>query len=236
MNLNSKKDIVFLVLAGFFITNAIIAEMIGGKLIQFFGIFTQSIGIVLWPVVFIITDLVNEYYGKNGVKKLSIITVALISFTFVVLYICMHLKATSFSPVDDQTFNKVFGQSLYIIVGSVIAFFISQLVDSSIFWMLRDKTGSKMIWLRATGSTVISQLVDTFVVQYIGFVVPGKWTLNELMVNGSWGYLFKLMIAVALIPLIYLGHYLIDRYIGDKQSHDMIKHSAEEALHHKVNE
>ncbi len=236
MNLNSKKDTVFLILAGFFVCNAIIAEMIGGKLIQFFGIFTQSIGIVLWPVVFIITDLVNEYYGKGGVKKLSFITVGLIAFTFVVLYICMQLKATSFSPVDDNTFNKVFGQSLYIIVGSIVAFFLSQLVDSSVFWMLRDKTGSRMIWLRATGSTVISQLVDTFVVQYIGFVVPGKWALNEFFVNASWGYLFKLLLAFALIPLIYLFHYLIDKYMGDKQSHDMIKHSAEEALHHQVND
>ena len=93
-----------------------------------------------------------------------------------------------------------------------------------------------MLWLRATGSTVISQLVDTFVIQFVGFVVPGKWTMNEFVVNASWGYLFKLLVALALIPLIYLGHYLIDKYIGEKQSHDTIKHTAEVSLDHKVDD
>jgi uncharacterized integral membrane protein (TIGR00697 family) len=236
MNLKSKKDIVFLTLAGFFVCNAIIAEMIGGKLINFFGIFTQSVGIILWPVVFVITDLVNEYYGKDGVKKLSLITVGLISYTFIILFICINLTATNFSPVSDENFHKVFGQSMYIIVGSIAAFLISQLVDSSVFWILRNRTGHKMLWLRSTGSTVISQLVDTFVVQFVGFVVPGKWTMGEFTINASWGYFFKLLVALAMIPLIYLGHYWIDRYIGEKLSHDTIKHSAEASLEHKVDD
>ncbi|MGZ3942842.1 MAG: VUT family protein, partial [Bacteroidia bacterium] len=101
MNLSNKKDVVFLVLAGFFITNAIVAELIGGKLVMFFSTFTQSIGIVMWPVVFIVTDLVNEYYGRSGVRKLSMITVALIAFTFLYLFICMQIPAVSFSPVSD---------------------------------------------------------------------------------------------------------------------------------------
>ena len=70
-----------------------------------------------------------------------------------------------------------------------------------------------MIWLRATGSTVVSQLVDTFIVQYIAFVLPGKWTTNEFIHNASWGYSFKLLIAVCLIPLIYVGHFLINKYL-----------------------
>mgnify|MGYP003578042865 CR=1 FL=1 len=216
MDLKNKKDVVFLILAGFFKTNALVAELIGGKLIQFFGLFTQSIGIILWPVVFILTDLINEYFGKDGVKKLTYITMGLISFTFIVITIALNIHATSFSPVSDNAFKEVFGQSQWIIVASVIAFVISQLVDVYMFWFFKRITGEKHIWLRSTGSTVISQLVDTFVVQFIAFVIPGKWTLDEFFVNASWGYSFKLMIAVALIPVIYIGHYLIGKYIHKK--------------------
>lgn len=213
MNLKSKKDIVFLVLAGFFITNAIVAELIGGKLVQFFGIFVQSIGIILWPVIFLLTDLINEYFGKDGVKKLTYITMALISFTFILLSIAINIPATSFSPVSDGAFKTVFGQSQWIIVGSIIAFLLSQLVDVYVFWFFKSMTGNKHIWLRATGSTMVSQLVDTFVVQYIAFVLPGKWAFDEFVTNACWGYSFKLLVALALIPIIYIGHYAIGKYI-----------------------
>ena len=236
MNLNNRKDIVFLVLAGFFITNAIVAELIGGKLVMFFGTFTQSVGIVLWPVVFILTDIVNEFYGQSGVRKLSYITLCLIAFTFLYLFVCMQIPATNFSPVSDDSFKKVFGQSMYIIFGSMVAFLVSQLVDSGIFWMLRNRTGKKMIWLRSTGSTVVSQLVDTFIVQFMAFVIPGWWTMEEFMHNASYGYVFKLLVAVSVIPVIYLVHYLIDKYLGDEVSHNMIKHTAEVNLHHKIEE
>jgi uncharacterized integral membrane protein (TIGR00697 family) len=213
VDLKSRKDIVFLVLAGFFITNAIVAELIGGKLVQFFGLFTQSIGIILWPVIFLLTDLINEYYGKDGVKKLTYITVGLISFTFIVLSVALSIPATSFSPVSDSVFDTIFGQSQWIIVGSIIAFLLSQLVDVYVFWMFKKVTGDKHIWLRATGSTMVSQLIDTFVVQFIAFVLPGKWPFSEFLTNASWGYAFKLLVALALIPMIYLGHYVIGKYL-----------------------
>ncbi len=216
MNLTNRKDIVFLVLAGFFITNAIVAELIGGKLVQFFGLFTQSIGIILWPVIFVLTDLINEYYGKDGVRKLTYITVGLISFTFIILTIALNIEATSFSPVSDNVFRTVFGQSQWIIVGSIIAFLLSQLVDVYVFWLFKKVTGNRHIWLRATGSTMVSQLIDTFVVQFIAFVLPGKWAFDEFLRNASWGYGFKLLVALALIPLIYIGHFLIGKYLNQK--------------------
>lgn len=234
MNLNNRKDLVFLILAGFFITNAIVAELIGGKLVMFFDTFVQSIGIVMWPVVFVITDLVNEYYGRSGVRKLSFITVALISFTFIYLFICMQVPAVAFSPVSDENFKKVFGQSMYIMIGSICAFIVSQLVDSGVFWLLREKTGKKMIWLRSTGSTVVSQLVDTFIVQFIAFVIPGVWTMEMFLKNASYGYLFKLLLSFAVIPVIYLVHFWIDKYLGEQTSKEMIQHTAEKALHHEV--
>jgi queuosine precursor transporter len=219
MDFNKRKDLVFIILAGFFITNAIVAELIGGKLVQFFGLFTQSLGIILWPVVFILTDLINEHYGKQGVRKLTYITVGLIIYTFILISIGLSIKAVSFSPVSDENFTIVFGQSQWIIVGSVIAFLLSQLVDVSVFWMFRNKTGGKLIWLRATGSTAVSQLIDTFVVQFIAFVLPGKWAMNEFLRNASWGYCFKLLVALCLIPFIYLGHYAIKRFM-DKEKYN----------------
>ncbi len=133
MNFSNRKDLVFLILAGFFVTNTIVAELIGGKLVQFFGLFTQSLGIILWPVVFVLTDLINEHYGKQGVRKLTYITVGLIIYTFLLLSAGMKLPAVSFSPVDDETFNRVFGQSQWIIIGSVVAFLLAQLMDVYVF-------------------------------------------------------------------------------------------------------
>jgi uncharacterized integral membrane protein (TIGR00697 family) len=218
VDLKSRKDIVFLTLAGFFITNAIVAELIGGKLVQFFGLFTQSIGIILWPVIFLLTDLINEYYGKDGVKKLTYITVVLISFTFILLTVALNMEATSFSPVSDSVFRTVFGQSQWIIVGSIVAFLFSQLIDVYVFLAFKKVTGHKHIWLRATGSTMVSQLVDTFVVQFIAFVLPGKWAFSDFLVNASWGYVFKLLVALTLIPLIYVGHYFIGKYLKKDDS------------------
>ena len=214
MDFKKRKDLVFIILAGFFVTNTIVAELIGWKLVQFFGLFTQSIGIILWPFVFLLTDIINENYGKQGVRRLTYITVALIIYTFILLAFALNINAVSFSPVNNEQFKAAFGQSQWIIVGSVIAFLLSQLIDVYVFWLFRNKTGSKLIWLRATGSTVVSQLIDTFVVQFIAFVLPGKWGFGEYLKNATWGYLFKLLVALCLIPLIYLGHNAVNKFIA----------------------
>lgn len=232
----SKREFVFILLAGIFITNAIVAELIGSKLIQI-GPFVMSIGIIPWPIVFLTTDLINEYYGKTGVKRLSLITASLIAYAFIILFVAIEVPAAKgISAVTDEQFYAVFGQSLWIIAGSIVAFISSQFIDVFIFWLLRNKTGGKMIWLRSTGSTVVSQLVDTFVVLGIAFWLPGKMTTEVFLNAALTGYTFKLIIAIVLTPVIYIGHSLIDKYIGDKEAHDSIKHSAEESLEHKVEE
>ena len=220
-----KRELVFLVLAGFFVTNAIIAELIGGKLFAF-GPFTMSLGILPWPIVFLATDLVNEYFGKQGVKKLTLMTVGLIIYSFVILFLGIQIPAVGFSPVGDEAFQIVFGQSLWIIVGSLIAFLISQFVDVFVFWMVRMQTNGKLLWLRATGSTAISQLIDTFIVLGIAFYLPGKLKLNEFIVTAFSNYSYKLVIAIALTPLIYLGHGLIDRYLGRDEAEALIKEAS----------
>jgi uncharacterized integral membrane protein (TIGR00697 family) len=211
--LQSKKETVYIILAGIFITNAIVAELIGGKLIQV-GPYLMSVGILPWPIVFVTTDLINEYFGEKGVKKLSLITACLIAYTFVIIYMAMQIPAVAGDGlVSDNQFNGVFGQSLWIIVGSITAFIVSQLIDVTIFHFLKNKTGNKMIWLRSTGSTVISQLFDSFIVLGIAFWMTGKMTTEVFIASAFTGYFVKLIISIALTPLIYLGHSIIEKYL-----------------------
>jgi uncharacterized integral membrane protein (TIGR00697 family) len=213
----TKKEIIFVILAGIFITNAVVAELIGGKLIQI-GPFVMSIGILPWPIVFLTTDLINEYFGEKGVRKLSIITACLIAYAFIVLLVAISIPAAKgISPVNDEQFKAVFGQSMWIIVGSIIAFMVSQLIDVTVFWYFKNKTGDRKIWLRTTGSTVISQLFDSFIVLGIAFWLPGKINFETFLSSAITGYTFKLSIAVLLTPLIYLGHHLIRKYLADEK-------------------
>ncbi|MBX9887956.1 MAG: queuosine precursor transporter [Flavobacteriaceae bacterium] len=214
--LQSKKETVYIILAGIFITNAVVAELIGGKLIQV-GPYLMSVGILPWPIVFVTTDLINEYFGEKGVKKLSLITACLIAYTFIIIYAAMQIPAVAGDGlVSDNQFNGVFGQSLWIIVGSITAFMVSQLIDVTIFHFLKNKTGNKMIWLRSTGSTVISQLFDSFIVLGIAFWMTGKMTTEVFIASAFTGYFVKLIIAIALTPLIYLGHSIIEKYLRNE--------------------
>lgn len=209
----SRKETVYVVLAGIFITNAIVAELIGGKLIDV-GPAVMSIGIMPWPIVFITTDLINEYFGKKGVRRLSFITAGLIAYTFLVLFFAMKIPSTSISTVSTEQFNSVFGQSQLIIIGSITAFLVSQLIDVSIFHFFKRKTDGKKIWLRSTGSTVISQLFDSFIVLGIAFWLPGIINTKTFFLSAMTGYSVKLAIAVLMTPMIYLGHNLINKYIA----------------------
>jgi hypothetical protein len=213
----NRKDIVYIVLAGIFITNAIVAELIGGKLI-YVGSYVMSVGILPWPIVFITTDLINEYFGDKGVKKLSLITACLIAYAFVILYGALQIPAVQGAGlVTDDQFNGVFGQSLWIIVGSITAFLVSQLIDVTAFHFFKNKTGNKMIWLRSTGSTVISQLFDSFIVLGIAFWLTGKMSTEVYITSAFTGYFVKLILAVVLTPFIYLGHSIIQKYLKNSK-------------------
>jgi queuosine precursor transporter len=215
--LQTRKDTVYVILAGIFITNAVVAELIGGKLIHV-GSYVMSVGILPWPVVFITTDLINEYFGEKGVRKLSVITTVLIAYCFVLLYFAMRIPAVTGMGTTDEQFNGVFGQSLWIIVGSITAFVVSQLIDVTIFHLVKNRTGKKMIWLRSTGSTVISQFFDSFIVLGIAFYATGIMDTETYISSGLTGYLVKLGQAVILTPIIYLGHSLIEKYIANDKT------------------
>jgi len=225
MTFKSKRETLYLILAMFFVTNAIVAEMIGGKLIDIHLLgfsFKFSIGILPWPIVFLSTDLINEYFGKQGVRKLSVITSCMILYAFLVLFFAMGVPAASFSPVQDDAFRNVFGQSMWIIAGSITAFLVSQIIDVMVFWFFKSRTGNKMLWLRATGSTVVSQLIDSFIVLGIGFLLPGKISLDNYINVGLTNYSGKLIIAILLTPFIYIIHFLIDKFILNEEKNQLI--------------
>jgi uncharacterized integral membrane protein (TIGR00697 family) len=247
--LEQKRNRLFIILCGIFITNAILAEIIGGKLFSFersIGVapanldimgfsmsFNLTAGVLIWPVVFITTDLINEYFGKPGVKRISYFTVILISYVFVIIFLAIQLHPADFwsTAKDGQgntfsvndAFGIIFGQGLRIIIGSIVAFLIGQLVDVYIFQKLKKFTGSKMLWLRATGSTLVSQLIDSYVVLFIAFY--GTFTTENIIAIGITNYLYKFIVAIALTPVIYFGHAIIDKYLG-KENAEMISTAA----------
>ncbi len=230
VGIQTRRDIVYLALAGFFVTNAILGELTGGKLFTL-GPFTLSIGVIPWPVVFIATDLINEYFGRAGVRRLTLMTIALIVYAFIVLFLAIQVPAASFSPVNDAQFQAVIGQSLWIIVGSVIAFGVSQLVDVFIFWLVRHKTGGRFLWMRATGSTVISQLIDSVVIIGVAFWLPGKIQAAEFFTVAASNYSFKLIVALAITPLLYAGHAAIEAFLGTEEARQLIEQSAKASEH-----
>ena len=229
---NNRRQWLFVFLVGLFVTNAITAELISNKLIEIpltfsvgdsiFGPFVTIVGVLPWPVVFILTDLLNEFYGEKAVRRISWITAILIAYCFLIVTLALHLPAKEIpgsSLATDAEFTKVFGQAQMVIVGSIAAFLFSQLMDATIFHWIKNKTGNRFIWLRSTGSTVISQLVDTIVVLYVGFVLPGTLSFNDFLKIAPTNYFLKLLIAIGLTPLIYLGHYLVKRYLKIEKTH-----------------
>jgi uncharacterized integral membrane protein (TIGR00697 family) len=209
-----RRETAFLILSAIFLAHALLGELIGGKLIVVGGR-TLSIGVIPWPIVFVVTDLINEYYGPRAVRRLTLISIGLIAYTFVLLFICMNVKAASFSPVSDSAFRAVFGQSLWIIIGSIIAFAISQIVDAAVFVFVRSRTRSRHLWARSVGSTIVSQIVDTYIINAIAFGIPGKLTMGQIINLSTTNYGYKLLIALATIPVIYLGHEMASRYFGE---------------------
>jgi len=253
-----KRTNLFLVLSGIFLTNAIVAEILGVKIfsaestfglqpvnINLFGSFVLNFnltaGAVIWPAVFITTDIINEYFGKQGVRKISFLTAFLILFVFFVIYVVTLLPPADFwidiNKTDsegnafniDYAYKTIFRQGLGIIIGSLTAFLLGQFLDVYIFQKLRRFTGSKMIWLRATGSTLVSQFIDSFVVLVIAFYIWGNWSLSQVIAVGIINYIYKFSVAILLTPLIYLGHYLIDMYLGEELAVQMTDEATAES-------
>jgi uncharacterized integral membrane protein (TIGR00697 family) len=249
--LNNKGTRLFIVLAGIFVTNTLIAEVIGVKIfsledtmgvpranINLFGSsfsFHLTAGVLLWPVVFVMTDIINEYYGPKGVRFLSYLTIGLVGFSFIAYNAAIALAPSEYFSIGnninkpDDAFRGIFGQGLWIIIGSMVAFLVGQILDVVVFHRIKKMTGEKNMWLRATGSTLVSQLIDSFVVIFIAFYLGKRiqtgqgdpWSLQQVMVTGTGNYMYKFVIALAMTPVIYVVHYAIERYLGKSTATDM---------------
>jgi uncharacterized integral membrane protein (TIGR00697 family) len=238
--LSSRQARLFIALAGLLITNALIAEFIGVKIFALedtlgmapfdWRLFGQSgslsftAGVMLWPIVFIMTDIINEHFGVRGVRLISWLAVGFIGYAFLFAYLAIALAPATWwitigadrgVPDMQAAFASIFGQGLWTIAGSITAFLVGQLIDVAVFQRIRRATGERLIWLRATGSTAVSQLVDSFIVLYIAFVLgPQQWPIPLFLAVGTVNYLYKLSMAIALIPLLYVGRRLIRAYLG----------------------
>jgi queuosine precursor transporter len=256
---NNKAARLFLGLGGFFIANALIAEFIGVKIFSLertlgfsplnwtlFGTgglaFNLTAGVLLWPVVFVMTDIINEYFGRKGVRFLSFMAAILILYAFLIVFLGIRVVPADFWPSShirpdwpearqldlrskvgdyNMAFALVFGQGLWIIGGSLVAFLIGQFVDVFTFHHIKRWTGERMIWLRATGSTVISQFIDSFVVLFIAFYLGAGWDIRLVLAIGVVNYLYKFAMAVLLTPLLYAAHAVIDRYLGEELASEL---------------
>ena len=250
----SKENRLFLVLACFFVGNTLIAEIIGPKMFSLeatlgyepvgwtlFGIedlsFNFSAGSILWPIVFIMTDVINEYFVNRGVRFLTYIAIAVISYAFFMLLMTTKTAPAQFwldinadiKPDINTAFNRIFTTGMLIIVGSLTAFFVSQMLDAYIFQRFKKATGDKLVWLRATGSTVISQLFDSFIILvivfYIGADPAHRWSWSQIAAIGLMGYLYKVVTAIVLTPMLYVVHSIIGNYLG-KDLTEKLKHQA----------
>lgn len=243
--LHDKATRLFILLGCFFAANALLAEMIGVKLFQLesaLGLpladfqllgqehlsFVLSVGVLPWPLVFILTDVVNDYYGVRGVRFLTLTTAGLLVFGFLVMYAAIHLppdggwwlrSGTAQGVPDMQAaFSSIFGQGMNIIVGSLLAFVVGQLVDAVVFRGLKRASGSRHIWLRATGSTVVSQLIDSVVVTYVAFWVFKGMPFAQCTAMVLTAYSYKFIVAVLATPLVYLAHAGVERYLGRERA------------------
>lgn len=254
MSFKTKESRLLLILASFFIANAILAEFIGVKIftvegslgipkfdINMFGVpnlsFNMSAGVVTWPLIFIMTDIINEYFGVKQVRFLSILAAILIAYAFMVVGFAMDLVPSDFwisQTVKGETinmdlaFNSIFGQGMWIIAGSIIAFLIGQMADVIIFHRIKKSTGERLLWLRATGSTLASQFIDSFVVIFIAFYINPNydWSWQMVAAIGLVNYTYKFLVAILMTPLLYGIHSIIDKYLGKDLSDKLISEAA----------
>jgi uncharacterized integral membrane protein (TIGR00697 family) len=246
-----RKTKLFILLGSFFLTNAIVAEFIGSKIFSmelsfgfnqvdwsFFGVehlsFDMTCGVILWPFVFILTDIINEYFGKDGVKRLSYIAAGMITYAFIVVFLAIQSVPAPWwigsgieNGVNNMQFayNKVFGQGLWIIIGSLVAFLFGQFVDVYVFHWIKKASGDRFLWLRSTGSTLVSQFIDSFIVLFIAFKIGSNWSFEKVLAIGLMNYIFKFIVAILLTPLLYLLHKRIDIYLGKDKAEQMIRQS-----------
>lgn len=233
----SRPQKLFVVCAAVFLTALVVAEATASKFFtafdlsspisilgQEFNSVIMTAGVIAFPITFIVTDLMNEYFGKKGIRFVTLVGMVMIIFEFALLQIAMAVPTASISPVPDEAFNTVFGASGRVIFGSLVAYLIGQLADITLFHWLRGLTKGKHLWLRATGSTFGSQFLDTFIVLLVAFA--GQLSFQEIIAITLFNYSYKFIIAIVITPVIYAAHWAMDRYLGKEQAAELLEQAA----------
>jgi len=233
----STPQQIYLWLSALFVAALLVADVLGVKLFRIplgfsFGVpwqdapidaVTHTCGMLTFPVTFLLTDLVNEFYGNKAARRLVWIGFAAAGFAFLVMNIALAMPHWDVPfNINQKSFEDVFSSSRIMYVASLTAFLIGSLSDIALFGWLKRITGGKRVWLRATGSTVISQAIDSFIVTWLAFSV-GRTLLasdvpampmDEVLKTAATGYLLKFVIAILLTPVIYLGRWVMARRFG----------------------
>lgn len=212
---------LFLVLTAVFTTCLIVGDVIGGKLIELpmpGWVAVITVGMIPFPVTFVLTDLLNEFYGSKAARFATYIAFgcAVLTYAFIVIGgaipIAEFTRDEDWQGVTDEAFANVFLGSQRMIAASLTAYMVSQLVDIGAFAALKKATGGKLLWLRATGSTLISQGIDTVTINLVAWT--GVLRFDQILNVMASSYGVKFLIAVGLTPLIYAGRVVFQRFFG----------------------
>lgn len=205
--LKKRAEKAYMILAAIFLSALVASNLIFQKFFHWspFGIYTfeLSVGIIPYPVTFVVTDVISEIYGKKRANQMVMTGFVASIFTLIIVVIADVAPATTWSPIGDKIFSRVFGFTYVAVGASMAAYLLAQLVDVQLFHFWKRLTRGKHLWIRNNASTFTSQLVDTLVILLILCsmdVIPwNKFT--TLLING---YLFKVLVAATDTPIVYL--------------------------------
>jgi queuosine precursor transporter len=210
-----RKQRLFVYLTGIFVAALLVSDLIGGKFFRVAGL-DFSVGMIPFPLTFLLTDIVNEFYGTEGARRLTYVGLVTAVFVFAVINVAIALPTSPESPLAGGVFKNVIGSSVRLYVASLAAYLVGQLLDISIFLFVRRLTGERFLWLRSTGSTVVSQAIDSLVVNFV--FLSGTKSMLFIFQTARNNYLVKLALAIGLTPIIYLGHGVLHRYLHVREA------------------
>ncbi len=207
---------IYILLGALFITSLVVSNLIFQKFfywhpfnVEIFGanLFEISVGILPYPITFLITDLISEIYGKKNANQVVITGIFASIFSLLIILIADSVPAIANSPVDDVLFTKVFGQSAIAVFASMTAYLFAQFIDIQIYHFWKRLTKGKHLWLRNNFSTWFSQFIDTFsILMLLCFFEVLPWeSFSGLLISG---FLFKVLVAALDTPFLYIGVHL----------------------------
>jgi len=236
VEIKKRKDLlsaqrIYLILGALFIASLVVSNLIFQKFFywDFFGIYTFeiSVGILPYPITFLITDIISEVYGKKKANQVVTAGIFASFFSLLIIYTSAAVPATDWSPIDDALFNKVFGATAIAVLASMMAYLFAQYIDIQIFHFWKRVTKGKHLWIRNNFSTFFSQFIDTFTVLFL-LCSFGKidWALfGGLLLSG---FLFKVLVAVCDTPFLYGAVFALRKRFDLKMGEEIEMYEEEE--------